>query len=196
MVVRSRGGEESYSLWLSLSWACVSGLWSSPMFLHFSSPHLSSVQSLHPWGHSLRPHGLPHSRLPCPSPTPGACSNSSPLSQWCHPTISSSVIPFSCLQSFPTSGSSEMSQFFESGSPSIGVSASASFLPMNTQDWFPLGWTGFYLLTLRPNQMTPVDYSWVFPFPGFWLLTSPEGQALLKRTDCSEYLKWFLSDTC
>ena len=91
---------------------------------------------------SLRPHGLQHARLPCPSPTPGAWSNSCPLSRWCHPTNSSSVIPFfSHLQSFPASGSFPMSQFFESGGQSIGVSASASVLPMNIQDWFPLGLT-------------------------------------------------------
>ena len=81
---------------------------------------------------SLQPHGLQHTRPPCPSPSPGACSNSCPLSWWCHPTISSSVIPFSCLQSFPASGSFPISQFFASGSQSIGVSASASVLPMNT----------------------------------------------------------------
>ena len=81
-------------------------------------------------------------RLPCILATPGACSNSRPLSQWCHPTISFSVLPFfSCLQSFPASGSFPMSQFFISGGQSIGVSASASVLPMNIQDWFPLGWT-------------------------------------------------------
>ena len=92
---------------------------------------------------SLRPHGLQHARLPCPSPSPGACSNSWPLSRWCLPTISSSAIPFSsCLQSFPASGSFPVSQFFTSGSQSIGVSASASVLPMNSQDWFSLGWTG------------------------------------------------------
>ena len=91
---------------------------------------------------SLRPHGLQHTRTPCPSPTPGACSNSCPLSHPGHPTISSPVIPFSsCLQSFPASGSSPMSQFFTSGGQSIGVSASASFLPMNIQDCFPLGLT-------------------------------------------------------
>ena len=93
---------------------------------------------------SLQPHGLQHTRLPCPSPTPGACSNSSPSSQWCHPTISSSVIPFSsCLQSFPASGSSPMSQFFASGGQSIGVSVSASLPPINIQDWYPLGCTGW-----------------------------------------------------
>ena len=96
---------------------------------------------------SLQPHGLQHTRLPCPSPTPRACSNSCPLSLWCHPTISSSVIPFSShLQCFPTSRSFPVSQFFTSGGQRIGVSASASVLPMNIQDWFPLGWTGWISL--------------------------------------------------
>ena len=96
---------------------------------------------------SLWPRGQQHTKLPCPSPTPGAYSNSCPLSQWCHPTISSSVIPFSsCPQSFPASGSSQMSPFFASGGQSIGALASASVLPMNTQDWFPLGWTGWISL--------------------------------------------------
>ena len=96
---------------------------------------------------SLWPHGLQHTRLPCPSPTPGPCWNSCPLSQWCHPTISSLVIPFSsCLQSFPASGSFPVSQLFASGGQSIGVSASASVLPMNSQDLSPLGWTGWISL--------------------------------------------------
>ena len=82
---------------------------------------------------SLRPHGLQHARLPCPSPTPGACSNSCPSSWCCHPTISSSAIPLSCLQSFPASGSFLMSQFFASGGQSIAASISASVLPMNIQ---------------------------------------------------------------
>ena len=87
----------------------------------------------------LLPHGLQHPRLPCPSPASRACSNSCPSSRWCHPTISSSVVPFSsCPQSFPASGSFPMSQFFESGGQSTGASASASVLPMNIQDWFPL----------------------------------------------------------
>ena len=91
---------------------------------------------------TLQSHALQQARLPCPSPTPRACSNSSPLSWWCHPTISSSVVPFSsCLQSFPASGSFQMTQFFESGGQSIGTSDSASVLPMNIQNWFPLGWT-------------------------------------------------------
>ena len=93
---------------------------------------------------SLRPRELQHTRPPCPSPTPRVYLNSWPLSQWCHPTISSSVVPFSsCLQSFPASGSFQMSQFFTSGGQSIGVSASTLVLPMNIQDWSPLGWTGW-----------------------------------------------------
>ena len=96
---------------------------------------------------SLQPHGLQHARPPCPSLTPEAYSNSSPSSQWCHPTISSSVVPFpSCLQSIPASGSFQMSLFFASGGQSIGVSASTSVLPMNIQDWFPLRWTGWISL--------------------------------------------------
>ena len=95
---------------------------------------------------SLWTHGLQHARPPCPSPTPRVYSNSCPLSQWCHTTISSSVIPFSSsLQSFPASGSFQ-SQFFTSGGQSIGVSTSTSVLSMNIQDWFPLGWTGWISL--------------------------------------------------
>ena len=91
---------------------------------------------------TLQPHGLQHARLPCPSPSPRACSNSCPSSQWCHPTISSSVAPFSfCLQSFPASGSFPMSRLFASSGQSIAASASASVFPMNIQDWFPLGLT-------------------------------------------------------
>ena len=93
---------------------------------------------------SLWPHGLQHARPPCPSKTPGIYSHSCLLSQWRHPTISSSVIPFSSsLQSFPVSGASQMSQLFTLGGPSIEVSASTSVLPMNIQDWFPWGWTGW-----------------------------------------------------
>ena len=115
---------------------------------------------------SLRPHGLPHARLPSPSPTPGACSNSCPLSWWCHPTILSSVIPFSsCLQSCPASGSFLMSQFFESGGQSIGVSASASVLPVNIQAWFPLGLTG-----LTPG--CPTDCQESPPTPQFKSINS------------------------
>ena len=100
-----------------------------------------SVQSV-----TLRPHGLQHARPPCLWPTPRVYSNSCPLSWWCHPTISSSVVPFSSYpQSFPASGPFQMSQFFASGGQSTGVSASASVLPMNMQDWLPLGWTGWYV---------------------------------------------------
>ena len=96
---------------------------------------------------SLRLHELQHARPPCPSPIPGVHSNSCPLSQWCHPAISSSVIPFSsCSQSLPASGSFPTSQLFVWGGQSIRVSASASFLPMSTQDWSPLGWIGWISL--------------------------------------------------
>ena len=104
---------------------------------------------------SLWPHGLQHARPPCPSSTPRACSNLSPFSQWCHPTISSSVIPFSsCIQSFPASGSFTMSQFFTSGGQSIGVSTLASVFPMNIQDWFSLGLTG--LISLQSKGLSKV----------------------------------------
>ena len=104
--------------------------------------HFSRVQLL--W-----PHGLQHARLPCPSPTPGTCSNSCPLTWWWHPTISSSVFPFSsCLQSFPASGSFPMSQFFTSSGQSIGALASASVLPRNIQDWFPF-WIDWFDLVVQ-----------------------------------------------
>ena len=104
---------------------------------------------------SLQPHELQHARLPCPPPTPRAYSNSRPLSQWCHPAISSSVIPFSsCLQSFPASGSFQMSQFFASGGQSIEASAPASVLPMNIQDWSPLGLTG--LISLQSKGLSRI----------------------------------------
>ena len=96
---------------------------------------------------SLKPHEPQHARPPCPSPTPGVHPNPCPLSRWCHPTISSSVVPFSsCLQSFPASGSFKMNQLSASGGQSIGVSASTSVLPMNTQDWSPVGCTGWISL--------------------------------------------------
>ena len=107
----------------------------------------SSQFSLSVVSDSLHPHGLQHARPPCPSPTPRAYSNSCPLSQWCHPTISSSVIPFSShLQCFPASGSFQMSLLFASGGQNIGVSASASVLPVSIQDWFRLRWTGWISL--------------------------------------------------
>ena len=104
---------------------------------------------------SLWPHGLQHTRPPCPSPTYKVYPKSCPLSRWCHPAISSSIVPFSShLQSFPTSGSFQMSQFFASGGQSIGVSSSASVLPMNIQDWFPFRWTG--LITLQSKGLLRV----------------------------------------
>ena len=121
---------------------------------------------------SLQPHEQQHTRLPCPSLSPRVCSNSCPLSWWCHPTISTSVITFSsCPQSFPTSGSFPMSWLFASGGYSIGASASASVLPMNIQSWFPLGLTGlisvqskglsniFYRTTIRKHQFFGVQPS-------------------------------------
>ena len=116
---------------------------------------------------SLRPHGLQYARFPCPSPTLRACSNSCSLSQWCHPIISSSVIPFSsCLQSFPASGSFPMSQFFTSGCESIGASALASVLPMNIKDWYPLRLTGLISLKCkgcsRVFSNTTVQKHWFF----------------------------------
>ena len=118
------------------------------MFLPTTNSFFSSVQFSHSVvSDSTKPHGLQHARPPCPSPTPGAYSNSCPSSWWCHPTISSSVVPFcSCLQSFTASGSVPRSQFFSSHGQSIGVSAWASVLPVNIQDWFPLGWTGLIFL--------------------------------------------------
>ena len=117
---------------------------------------ISSVQfSRSVMSDSLWPYELEHSRLPCPSLTPGACSNSYPLSQWCHPTISSSVIPFSsCCRSCPASGSFPMSQLFASCGQSIGASALASVLPMNIQNWFPLGLTG--LISLQSKGLSSI----------------------------------------
>ena len=102
---------------------------------------------------SLQPHELQHARPSCPSPTPGVHPNPCPSSRWCHPTISSSFVPFSsCPQSFPASGSFPVSQLFASGGQSTGVSASTSVLPMNTQDWSPLGWTGWISLQSKDSQ--------------------------------------------
>ena len=126
-------------LWKDWCWS-----WDSSSQLGSWANFRNSVQFSHSVvSDSLQPHGVQQARLPCPSPTLRAFSNSCPSSLWCHPTISSSVVPFSsCLQSFPASGSFSMSQFFASGGQSIGAAASASVLPMNIQDWFPLGLTG------------------------------------------------------
>ena len=123
-------------------------IWLCPHFWHRALKTLQFSRSV--VSNSLRPHGLQHTRPPCLSPTHGAYSNSCPPSQWCHPTISSSVMPFSSgLQSFPASWSFKMSPFFTSSGQSIGISASASVLPMNIQDWFPLGWNGWISLQFK-----------------------------------------------
>ena len=117
--------------------------------------HTSSVQFSHSIvSDSLQPHGLQHTRPPCPSPTSGAYSNSCPLSWWCHPTISSSFFPFSShLQSFPASGSFQMSEFSASGGQRIRVSALVAVLSMNIQDWFPSGWTGWISLQSKGQKV-------------------------------------------
>ena len=115
---------------------------------------------------SLQTDGLQHARLLGPSPTPKACSNSCPSSQWCHATISSSVVPFSYLQLFPASGSFPTSQFFTSGGQVIGVSASTSVLPMNTQDWSPLGWTGW--ISLQSKGLSRVFCNTTVQKHQFW----------------------------
>ena len=155
----------SSSLSLSLSLSLPLSL---PFYPHHSISilcHQSLLYSVQ-LGHSvasnsLRPHGLQHTRLPCPSPTPRAYVNSCPLHRWYHPTISSSVVPFSShLISFPASGSFPMSRFFTSDGQSIGVSASASVLPMNIQDWSPLGWTSWISLQSKNSQVS-------YPTPQF-----------------------------
>ena len=134
-------------------------LLNDPTFLLFSCSVVSDC---------LRPHVLQHSRLPWASPSPGACLNSCPLSQWCHPTISSSVIPFSsCLQSFPASASFPVSQSFTSSGESIGASASASVLPVNIQDWFPLGLTGLISLQSKGHsRVFSIATIWKYQFFG------------------------------
>ena len=129
--------------------ATVHGITKSQTWL--SNWHISSVQfSRSVVSDSSQPHELQHTRPPCPSPTPGVYPDSHPSSRWCHSAISSSVIPFSsCLQSFPASGSFPMSQPFAWGGQSIGVSASTSVPPVNTQDWSPLGWTAWISLQSR-----------------------------------------------
>ena len=165
---------------------------------------------------SLRPHGLQHPRLPCPSPAPKACSDSCPLSPWSHPTILSSVIPFSsCLRSFPASGSFSMSQFFAPGGQSIGVSASASVIPMTIQDWFPLGLAGLISLQSkglsRVFSMTTIQkheffgsqpslwfnshiHTWLLEKPWLWLYgpLSAEWCLLMSLNTLSRFVTAFL----
>ena len=149
------------------------------MTLFFSSVQFScSVAS-----DSLWPQGLQLTSLPCPSPATRACSNSSPSNQWCHPTISSSVIPFSRLQSFPASGSFSVSQFFTSCSHRIGVSALASVLPVNIQDWFPLRWTGCIPLCPGDSQVSS-------PVPQFKSINSSAFSFLYSPTLTSLHDYW------
>ena len=145
---RNLGSVDSES-WTWLKWLSTHPAHSRDHFktsTHFKCFNLKALQfsSVTQSCPTLQPHGLKHARPPCPSPTPRVYSNSFPLSRWCHPTISSSVIPFtSCLQSFPAPESFQMSQFFTSAGQIIGAAAPTSVLPMNIQDWFPLGWTGW-----------------------------------------------------
>ena len=142
--------------WLQLKINQREVYWKNIDILNTLNCKQSSVQfSCSVMSNSLRPRELQQARPPCPTPTPRAHPNSCPLSRWCHPTISSSVIPFSsCPQSFPASGSFPMSQLFVSDGQSTGVSASTSDLPMNTQDWSPLGWTGW--ISLQSKQLSRV----------------------------------------
>jgi len=150
-----------------------------------------------------------HTRPCSPSPTPGAYSNSCPLSRWCHPTISSSVVPFSShFQSFPASGSFPMSQFFSTGGQSIGVSASASVLPMNTQDWFPLGWTCWISLQSKGTLKSLFQYhsskAWILWCSAFFIvqLSHPymtTGKTTALTGNCPQtciYLAWAQAVQC
>ena len=150
--------------------------------IQFSSVQLLSHVRL------FGPHESYHARPPCPSPTPEVHPNSCPLSQWRNPTISSSVVSFSsCLQSFPAPGSFQMSQLFASGSQSIGVSASTSVLPMNTQDWSPLGWTGLISLQSRPLESKTQESS---PTPQFKSINSSAFSFLCGPTLTSIHDYW------
>ena len=143
---------------------------------------------------SLRSHGQQHARLRCPSPSLGACSNSCPSSQWCHPAISPSVVPFSsCPQSFPASGSFPLSQLFTSGGPSTGDSASASVLPVNIQGWFPLGlaislpWKLHKLYEKTKNTTWEAPFMWTYVFnslgkyQGVWLMSHKSMLNFIKK---------------
>ena len=151
---------------------------------------------------SLWSHGLQHAKPLCPSPTPRACSNSCPLNQWCHPTISSSVTPFYCPLSFPASGSFPMSRFFSSGSQSIGASAATLVLPMNIQDWFPLELTGWISLqskglsrvfsntTVQKHQF--LAFSFLYSpthtsIPDYWKSHSFNKRALCQKSSVSAF---------
>ena len=156
----------------------------SSLSVSFSVHIQFSVAQLCP--NSLWLRGLQHTRLPCPSPPPEACSNSCPWSSWCHPTISSSIVPFfSFLQSFPASGSFPINQFFVSGGQSIGAPTSSSVLPMNILDWLPLGLTGLISLqskglsrvfsntTVQKHQLRAQLSLWSNSHIHTWLLEKP-----------------------
>ena len=160
------------------------------MSIKYLSTYLDSVQFSHSVvSDSLRTHESQHARPPCPSPTPGVHSDSCPSSQWWHPAISSSVIPFSShLQSFPASGSFPMSQLFASGGQRIGVSASTSVLPMNTQDWSPLGWTGW--ISLQSKELSRVfSNTTVQKHPFFSAQLSLQSNSHLHTCRCRESLR-------
>ena len=163
-----------------------------PTVLHnFGSVHFShSVMS-----HSLQPHESQHAKPPCTSPTPRVHPNPCPSSWWCHPTISCSVVPFtSCRQSFPATGSFQMSQLFASGGQSIGVTASASVLPMNTQDWSPLGWTGWISVQSKGlsvgSPCSPRDSQESSPTPRFKSINSSALSFLYSPTLTSIHDHW------
>ena len=179
-------------------------------YIVFIMLRFSSVQFSHSVvSNSLQPHELQHARPPCPSPTPRVHPNSCPSSQWCHPAISSSVIPFSsCPQSFQASGSFQMSQPFTSGGQSIGVSASTSVLPMNTQDWSPLGWTGW--ISLQSKGLSRVEevfllflvcwvfffflnYEWILNFIKYFFCISWIGHVIfvLHSVNLVSFINWF-----
>ena len=173
---QSRNMERILVLYDVILWCQLSQLrkYSTSQHLKWDN-QFSSVQFRHSvMSNSLQPHGLQHDRLPCPSPTPRACSNSCPSSLWCHPTVSSSVSPFfSCPQSFPASRSFPMSRIFASGGQSIEASASASVLPMNIQDWFPLGWTSWIFLLSKGlsrdfSNTTAQKHQFFSTWPSLW----------------------------
>ena len=152
-------------------------------------------------------HGLQHTRLPCPSPSPGVCSNSCPLSKWCHPTVSSSVVPFSCPQSFPVSESFPMSQLFSSGDQNIGASASGSVLPMNIQGWFPLGLTGLISLQskglsrvfsstlIRKHQFFGAQPFFMVQLSHLYMITGPQRIIKQIQNAGNQQEKWLISST-
>ena len=145
---------------------------------------------------SLWPRGQQHTRLPCPSQSPGACSTSYPLSQWCHPTTSSSVIPFSCLQSFPASGFFPVNQSFTSGGQSIGASASSSVPPVNLQSWSPLELTG--LISLLSRGLSRVFYSTAPQFESIdsLALSLLYGPTLISMHDCWKKCSFHYTNLC